>query len=183
MAMSTYLETLRPWVQADESPVTLGATNVALVPTARYAGMGTQFFDTYGKKLRLRAAGKMTTSTSPGNLTLALLWGTNANANGTSLVASAAQTLIASQTNITWSLDVYVHCRGTGATGSLFAMGSAVFGAAIIAVRSFDMPASAAAAVGSLDLTGSNVPSLQALVSSGSSITMTVQDFSITSVN
>lgn len=183
MAMSTYHETLKPFVQADESPITLTSTNKALVPTARYGGMGSQFFDTYGKKLRLRAAGKMTTSTSPGTFTLALLWGTNADANGTSLVTSAAQTLIASQTNITWSVDITVHCRGTGTAGSLFAIGAATFGAAIIAVRGFDLPASAAAAVGSLDLTGSSVPSLQALAATGASITMTVQDFSLDPMN
>lgn len=181
--LASYHETLKPWVQADETAVTLTTTNVALVPTARYSGMGTQFFDTYGKKLWLHAAGKMTTSTTPGTLTLALLWGTNANANGTSLVASAAQTLIASQTNISWQIDAYIHCRGTGTAGSLFAMGEAVFGTAIIAAGTFLLPASAAAAVGSLDLTGSNVPSLQALVSSGSSITMTVQDFALVPMN
>lgn len=183
MAMATYHETLRPWVQADESAVTLTTTNKALVPAGRYSELGSQFFDTIGKKLWLHASGKMTTSTSPGTLTLALLFGTGADANGTSLVASAAQTLVASQTNITWSLDAYIHCRAVGSSGSLFAMGEAVFGSALIAARSFDMPASAAAAVGSLDLTGASFPSLQALVSSGASITMTVQDFALTPMN
>lgn len=183
MAMATYHETLRPWVQADESPVTLTTTNKGLVPAGRYGELGSQFFDTIGKKLWLHASGKMTTSTSPGTLTLALLFGTGADANGTSLVASAAQTLVASQTNVSWYFDAYIHCRAVGSAGSLFVMGDAVFGTALIAAGTFLLPASAAAAVGSLDLTGANFPSLQALVSSGASITMTVQDFAITPMN
>ena len=181
--LAAYHETLKPWVQADESAVTLSTTNKALVPAARYNEMGSQFFDTIGKKLWLHAAGKITTAATPGNLTLALLWGTGADANGSSLVASAAQTLVANQTNISWELDLYIHCRSIGSSGSLFVMGSAVFGTAVIAVGSFLMPASAAAAVGSLDLTGSSVPSLQALRSGSTAETMTVQDFALSPMN
>jgi hypothetical protein len=181
--LASYHETLKPWVQADESAVTLTTSNQALVPVQRYNEIATQFFDTVGKKLWLHASGKMSTSTSPGTLTLALLWGNGANANGTSLVASAAQTLIASQSNISWVLDLYIHCRAVGTSGSLFVMGEAIFGTALIAAGTFLIPASAPAAVGSLDLTSSNVPSLQALVSSGSSITMTVQDFALCPMN
>lgn len=181
MALSTYHDTLKPWQVADETGVAITTTNKALLPAARYAGMGGQFFDTIGKKLWLHASGKITTTTSPGTLTLSLLWGTGADANGTSLVASAAQTLVASQTNIPFTLDLFIQCRALGASGSLFVMGEAVFGTAIIAVGTFLLPASAPAAV-TVDLTGSSVPSLQAL-SSASTTTITVQDFALNQMN
>ena len=60
-----YHETLPPFVSADEATVTLAATNLALIPAARYAGMGTQFFNVIGRKLRIRAFGKITTVLMP----------------------------------------------------------------------------------------------------------------------
>lgn len=179
--LASYHETLKPWMMADESAVSITTTNKALVPAARYGELGSQFFDVPGKKLWLHASGKITTTTSPGTLTLACLWGTGADANGTSLVASAAQTLVASQTNIPFSLDLYLQCRATGASGSLFVMGSCLVGTAVIAAGSFLFPGSAPAAV-TVDLTGSSVPSLQAL-SSASTTTITVQDFLLAPMN
>lgn len=181
MALQSFHNTLGPWQQADEAAVSITTTNKALVPAARYNEMGTQFFDTVGKKLWLHASGKISTTTSPGTLTLACLWGTGADANGTSLVASAAQTLVASQTNIPFSLDLYLQCRAVGSSGSLFVMGDAIFGTAIIAVGTFLLPASAPAAV-TVDLTGASIPSLQAL-SSASTTTITVQDFALCPLN
>lgn len=179
--LASYHETLRPWAQGDESAVSITTTNKALVPAARYNELGTQFFDVVGKKLWLHASGKITTTTSPGTLTMALLFGTGADANGTSLVASAAQTLIASQTNVPFSIDLYIQCRAVGASGSLFVMGSMIVGTAVIAAGTFLLPASAPAAV-TVDLTGSSIPSLQAL-SSASTTTITVQDFLLAPMN
>jgi hypothetical protein len=177
-----YHETVDPPCAADEGTITLAATNKGLIIPSRY-NLGTQFFNKLGRRLHIHASGKMTTSTTPGTLTVALLWGTGADANGTSLVASAAQTLVASQTNIPFFFDFIVQCRTTGTAGSLLAMGQAQFGTALIAAGTFCLPASAPAAVGSLDLTGTSIPSLQALVSSGSGITMTVMDYGINPLN
>jgi hypothetical protein len=117
---------------------------------------------------------------------LALLFGTGADANGTSLVASAAQTLIASQSNIPWEIELYVHAARSASSGALFARGRAQFGNGDHRgrhSRSCCRPAGAAQ-VGSLDLTGTSIPSLQALVSAvGGGITMTVQDYDISPMN
>jgi hypothetical protein len=180
-----YHETIPPFVQADESAVTLASTNKALVPAVRYNMLGTQFFNFVGRRLRIRAFGKITTAATPGNLTVALLWGTGADANGTSIVASAAVALVASQTNISWELEAYVHARAVGSSGSLFGTGKLIVGNVVIATSNQPilLPASAAAVVGSLDLTGTSIPSLQALRSGSTAETMTVQDFDLSPMN
>jgi hypothetical protein len=179
-----YHDTVAPFVVADEAAVTLSTTNKALLPAARYANLGTQFMNLIGRKLRIRAFGKITTGATPGNLTMALLWGTGADANGTSVLASAAVALIASQTNISWAFEAYLHCRALGSSGSLFGTGYFEANPAVIAstAQPILMPASAAAAA-TVDLTGTSIPSLQALRSGSTAETMTVQDFELSFLN
>lgn len=185
MAYGSYHATVPPFVSADESAITLASTNKALIPSARYANLGTQWFNFIGRKLWIHASGKITTGATPGNLTVAILWGTNADANGVSVVASAATALVANQTNITWSLDVYISARSLGATGTLFGMGEFHANPALIAstAQPVMLPASAAAVSSSVDLTGVLVPSLQALRSGSTAETMTVQDYHITEMS
>lgn len=180
-----YHDTVPPFITADEAAVTLSTTNKALVPTARYGNLGAQFFNQIGRKLRIRAFGKITTGTTPGNLTMALLWGTGADANGVSIVASAAAALTASQTNISWEFEAYVHARSLGATGTLFGTGKFVAGPAVMAttLAPLFLPPSAAVVSASVDLTGSLIPSLQALRSGSTAETMTVQDFELSLLN
>lgn len=180
-----YHETIDPAVTADEAAVTLSTTNKALIPASRYSMLGTQFFNKVGRKLRIRAFGKITTGTTPGNLTVALLFGTGADANGTLLAASAAVALTASQTNLSWEAIFHVHCRSIGTTGSLFATGWLEANPGVIAstLQPIMIPASAAVVVGSLDLTGASIPSLQALRSGSTAETMTVQDYDISPMN
>jgi hypothetical protein len=173
-------ETIDPLVSADEAAVTLSTTNKALIPAARY-NLGTQFFNKPGRKLRIRAFGKITTGATPGNLTLAFLFGTGADANGVSVCASAATALIASQTNISWNAELYIHARSLGATGTLFGTGWFEAGPAVIAstAQPILIPASAAVVSASVDLTGTLIPSLQVLRSGSTAETMTVQDYDI----
>jgi hypothetical protein len=171
-----------PFIVADVAAVTLSTTNKALYPIANIAAMGRDYW-WVGKKVRVEAFGRITTAATPGNLTLALLYGTGADANGTTLAASAAQTLAASQTNISWRAHLTVHCRAVGVSGSLFCVGEAQFGAAVIAVGDFLLPASAAAAA-TVDLTvAGNVLSLQALRSGSTAETMQVHDLSVIALN
>lgn len=181
-----YRETLRPWSQAPETAVTLTTTNKALCPAGRYKQFGTEFFNAKGRCALFRYWGEMTTGTTPGTLTLAMMFGDGTDANGTSLVASAAQTLIASQTSIPWYFEALVRCSEISfATnnGSLLCMARAQFGAALIAAGSFLIPASAPAPVSTLDLTGTSIANLQALVSSGSGISMKVHHYDFEPVN
>lgn len=179
-----YHETIDPAVWADEASVTLASTYKALIPAARY-NLTSQFFNKAGRKLRIRAFGKITTAATPGNLTMAILFGTGADANGVSVCASAAVALTASQTNLSWEATFYIHCRSIGPTGTLFGTGWLEANAAVIAssLQPIMIPASAAVVSGACDLTGLLIPSLQALRSGSTAETMTVQDYDISPMN
>jgi len=179
-----YHETIDPFVALDESPVTILGTNVALLPAARY-NLGTQFFNRVGRKLRIRMFGKITTVLTPGNFTGTILFGTGVAANGVSLGATAAVALTASQTNLSWEAEFYVHCRSVGATGTLFATGRFLFNNAVVAstLQPVFLPASLAVVSGACDLTTTLVPSVQVLRSGSTAETMTVQDYDISPMN
>lgn len=184
MADGLFYNDLRePFIVADLSPVTLAATNKALYTVSDFPILGGGYFSRPGKKLKIRASGKITTAATPGNLTMALLYGTGADANGVSVVASAAQTLIANQTNISWFIEIYLRCITKGSSGTLEAMGQAFFGTAVVAVGDFLLPASAAAPSSAVDLTAALIPSLQALRSGSTAETMAVQDLDVVAMN
>lgn len=177
-------ETIDPLVSVDEAAVTLAVTNKALIPTARYQ-LGPQYFNKVGRKLRIRAFGKITTVLTPGNMTISLLFGTGADANGVNLASSAPFALTASQTNLSWNVEFYVHARTLGATGTLFATGWAEFNPGVVAssLQPIMVPASAAVVSAAVDLTGVLIPSLQVLRSGSTAETMTVQDYDISPMN
>lgn len=178
-----YSDLRAPFITSDVAAVTLAATNKALYPIANVPAMGKDYW-WVGKKVRIEAFGRITTAVTPGNLTLALFYGTGADANGVSLAASAAQTLIASQTNISWRCRLTIHCRSTGSAGTLFCTGEAQFGAAVIAASGFLIPATAPAVSASVDLTvASNVLSLQALRSGSTAETMQIHELSVIAMN
>jgi hypothetical protein len=172
-----------PFCIAAPASVTLSTTNKALYPVANIPAMGKDYWWA-GKAVRIRAFGQITTAATPCNLTVALLYGTGADANGTSIVASAAQTLIASQTNISWRVELTVRCITIGSAGTLFGTGEAFFESAVIANRIFLLPATAPAASASVDLTvAANVLSLQALRSGSTAETMQVEDMQVFALN
>jgi hypothetical protein len=104
-----------------------------------------------GKKFHIRCFGRITTAATPGNLTVSLYYGT-ADAATNLLATSAALTLVASQTNISWRAEFYVTCRAIGASGSLFGTGIFECNPAVVAAGQATLPASAPAAV-TADLT------------------------------
>lgn len=177
-------ETIDPLVSADETAVTLATTYKGLIPAARY-NLGTQFFNKAGRKLRIRAFGKITTAATPGNGQIGILFGTGADNNGVNVCQSATFALIASQTNISWNVEIYISARSLGATGTLFGTGWIEFNPAVVAstAQPLMIPASAAAVSSSVDLTGTLIPSLQFLRSGSTAETMTVQDYDISPMN
>lgn len=180
-----YHETLDPAVFADEAAITLATTYKALIPTARYSQLGTQFFNKVGRKLRITVFGKITTVLTPGNGQMGILFGTNADANGVTVVQTAAFALTASQTNLSWRAQFDIHARSLGATGTLFGTGILWLNNAVAAtsVQPILAPASAAAVSSSCDLTGTLIPSLQFLRSGSTAETITVQDYTFEPLN
>jgi hypothetical protein len=115
-------------------------------PAGNMAGTGDGFWRV-GKVLRVKAIGRVSTFTS-GTLTLAF------GVGSVDAFASQALTMVASQTNQTWYLDLTLTCRAVGAGGSatanLMGTGSLNAGAAISASTTM-LPATAPAVGTSFD--------------------------------
>lgn len=178
-----YVDTREPFIGADIASVTLASTAKAMYPASNFPVLGGQYFSRIGKKVHIRLFGRITTAATPGNLTVDVYYGTGADANGVLLASSAAQTLIASQTNLSWMLDVYVSCRSIGSAGTLFCDGIATFNPAVIATNTFLIPASAAAVSGACDLTVANILSVQFRRSGSTAETALVHDMEVQPVN
>jgi len=183
MADGLFYNDLRePFIGADITAVTLAATNKALYPASNFPVLGGQYFSRIGKKMKIRLFGRMTTAATPGNLTVAVLYGTGADANGVSLAASAAQAMTASQTNLSWMCEVNIHCRSIGSAGTLFCTGYFRANEAVIAPIMM-IPASVPAVSGACDLTAALILSVQALRSGSTAETMQVHDMEVVALN
>lgn len=180
-----YWDTREPFNTGDQASVTLSTTAKALYPAAASPVFGGQYWSRVGKKIRIRLFGRMTTGTTPGNGTVNVFYGSGADNTGTSVVSSAAKALSASQTNLSWELEVYIHARTLGATGTLFGTGKILYNVGLMAstVQPQMIPDSAPAASGSVDLTAANIISVQYLRSGSTAETMQVHDVEITACN
>jgi hypothetical protein len=173
-----------PHMNADAGSVTLAATAKAMVPIANLPVLGANYFAYVGKAVRLTLQGRLTTGATPGNMTCSLYWGNGTDANGTIVAASATVALIASQSNMTWRLEMMVRCRSLGATGSLIATGMFSANPAIIASTNQPVmiPASTAAAQ-TVDLTANNVLSPQFARSGSTAEALQVHEFAFEALN
>jgi hypothetical protein len=177
---SFYLDSREPFFLSTEyASVSLATTDKALHTAIVMPTFGSQYFGRRHKGAWIKAFGRMTTAATPGNLTIDVYWGSGADATGTILAASQAATLVASQTSLAWWLDCFVTCEATGSTttaGSLFCWGAFNCHPSVIAGGNQPVifPASTPAAVGSLDLTGTNTISIQAKRSGSTAETMQV---------
>lgn len=154
MAGSFFQNLMEPHNAADLAAVTLATTDKAMYG-ASFAPPMAGLFSRIGKKVRVEFMGRMTTAATPGNLTADIYWGSGADATGTILASSAALTLVASQTNLSWGGFFDVECRAIGSAGLLFATGELRVNPALIAstAQPIMIPASAPVVSGSVDLT------------------------------
>lgn len=176
-----YIDTREPFMVSDLATVTLAATAKALYTPSAFPILGGQYWARPGKRMVIDLFGKITTGATPGNGSFDVYYGSGADATGTILVSSAALALTASQTNLSWKARIAIRCISTGSAGSLYAVGDAEFNVGVMAstLQPMMLPASAAAAVGSLDLTAANIISVQFKRSGSTAETMTVQDMSV----
>lgn len=167
MSVQSWMETIAASL-ADAAAVT-GTTETILVPNITLPAN----YMYPGRVLKARLAGKISNIvTTPGTITLQARWGGVA---GASLATSGviSQNIVA-QTDDSWEAEFYIVCRTAGAAGSFLTSGKAFFGNAIAANAGqvFLIPASANAAVGSLDTTAATALSFTAKFSlTGNSIT------------
>lgn len=183
MADGLFYNDLRePFIASDITAVTLATTNKALYPASNFPSLGGQYFARPGKKVHVRLFGRITTVLTPGNITFGVYYGTGADANGVLLASSTAQALTASQTNLSWQADVFVHCRSIGSAGTLFVTGRARFNEAVCAPEIL-IPSSAPVVSGACDLTAALIISVQAARSGSTAETMQVHDMEVIALN
>lgn len=186
MADGLFYNDLRtPFLAADLAAVTLSTTDKALYTPSAFPVLGGQYFSVIGKKIRIRLFGKITTVLTPGNGTWDIYYGTGADANGVLLASSAAHALSASQTNLSWMLELFVSARSLGSAGTLFVDGLASYNVAVVAstLQPVMLPASAAVVSGACDLTAALIISVQFKRSGSTAETMTVQDLEVVALN
>lgn len=180
-----YNDLREPFIAADIAAVTLLTTDLALYPASNFPVLGGQYFARVGKKLKIRLFGKITTAATPGNGTFDIYYGTGAAANGVLLASSGTVALLASQTNLSWMLEIYVSCRSIGSAGTLFVDGIAQWNVGVVASTTAPwlIPASAAVVSGACDLTAALIISVQFKRSGSTAETMTVQDMEVVAMN
>lgn len=180
-----YLDTREPHLVSDIAAVTLAATAKALYPAAAFPVLGSQYFNRPGKALKIEMLVKFVTAATPGNVSFNVHWGTGADANGTVICAAGtAVAATATQTRL-FKLEFYVRCLTTGTAGTLEGVGLAIFDVAQVASPNFNhyFPQAGAAASGALDLTASNIVSVQMLRSGSTAETAQVQELKVIALN
>lgn len=109
------------WVVSDGSAIANSTTEQILFPNVTIPGNYMQD----GRCLRLTAFGRYSTTGTP-TMTFRVRWN---GAAGTTLAASGAMVSGSGVTAAEWMVQVYLQTRSNGASGTIFAMGSAILGA------------------------------------------------------
>src|SRR5882672_4649416 len=98
--------------QGDGNALTASVTPTSIIPAAARFTLPANFFSEAGKAVRVRGAGRITTVTTPGTLTLDVRIGPTGNIivfNGGAMTLNAT-----AQTNATWEFEVTLVCRTIG---------------------------------------------------------------------
>lgn len=178
-----YQDTKPPFLLGDVAAVTLTAAMKQMWSTADFTPtFQTDWFD--GKLFMLRCFGRITTAATPGNLTVQMGYGV-ADAAG-AIATSAALTLIASQTSMSWRFEGRFRCRSKGvaaATGKMLGTGIFECNVAVIAAGGGMVPATVPAEVTTLNFAQTSGLHLQ-LARSGSTVeTAQVHDLELVALN
>ncbi|CAB4144989.1 hypothetical protein UFOVP891_60 [uncultured Caudovirales phage] len=186
MADGLFYNDLRePFISSDLAAISPLATAVALYTPSSFPVLGGQYFARPGKALRVRLFGRCTSVLTPGNVSFAIYYGTGASANGVLLASSGAVAWSASQTNMSFMVEVDVTCRTTGSTGSLFCTGFAKFNVAAVAstLQPLLIPATAPVVSAACDLTAALIISVQMIRSGSTAETAQVHQMQVIALN
>ena len=107
--------------QSDGAALTASVTPTSIIPAAARFTLPPNFFSEVGKAIRVRGAGRVTTVTTPGTLTLDIRLGPTGNIvvfNGGAMALNAT-----AQTNATWEFEATLICRSIGASGAATILG------------------------------------------------------------
>jgi hypothetical protein len=180
-----YLDTREPFVSADITAISPLATAVPLYPASNFPVLGGQYFSRPGKAIRVKLFGRCTSALTPGNVSFAIYYGTGAATNGVLLASSAAVAWSASQTNMSFQVEVDITCRTTGSAGTLFCTGQAGFNNAAVAstLQPLMIPATAPVVSGACDLTAALIISVQMIRSGSTAETAQVHQMQVIALN
>lgn len=115
-SLQTWHETLYSSI-ATETALTAAA--IGLVFPAYYGNIPANYLQPH-RTLHLRVFGQLSTAATPGTFLEQIRLDTT---GGTVLVATAATTMSATQTNISWRGEWYLTCRTDGTAGTVFCSG------------------------------------------------------------
>lgn len=161
----------------DGTALASSTTATSILPASRKFTLPSYFFDGVGKELRIRAAGRISTTATP-TITFDVRFGSVIVFNG------GAVTTASGITNLTWILDVTLTCRSIGASTSATMLGTGQLFGVNTAIACSMLPASAPAAGTGFDSTAAQTIDLFATWSANSaSNTITCHQFSIDSPN
>lgn len=106
--------------QSDGSALSNTVTETSILPAAAKFTLGANLLDWVGKVLRVRAAGRISTVvTTPGNLTLAVRFGT------IDVFTTGTMSLnVVAQTNQSWVFDVEMILRAIGTSANFMGIGT-----------------------------------------------------------
>lgn len=186
MADGLFYNDLRePFIASDLTAISPLATAVPLYTASAFPVLGGHYFSRPGKALRIRLFGRCTSALTPGNVSFAIYYGTGAAANGVLLASSGAVAWSASQTNMSFMVEVDVTCRTTGSTGTLFCTGFAKFNVAAVAstLQPLLIPATAPVVSAACDLTAALIISVQMLRSGSTAETAQVHQMQVIALN
>ena len=144
------------WVTGDGTAIANTTTETIIFPNRTIPAN----FMQDGRALRMRAFGKLSTTSTP-TITFAIRWG---GVTGTLLATSEAITMGSGVTTVNWALEAILQTRSNGASGSILAMGEVGIHTAagtvvnnIFGVSGYDAPAAV-----TVDLTADTALSLTA---------------------
>lgn len=166
------------WATADGSAIANTTTETILFPNTTIPANFLQD----GRVLRLRAFGKISTTSTP-TITFTLRWG---GVGGTVLAITEPITNGSGVTNENWSIELYIQVRSNGSSGTLLAFGKAEVhtGAATLVGNIFSVSGHDAPAAVAVDLTADTALSLTADWSAASaSNTITGMFYTIEALN
>lgn len=172
-----YWDSLGPFNINVFASITLANTMKALHVTSAVPNLGNLFFNWAGQRIGLKGFGRMTTAATPGNVQMALFWGTGADANGTNIGQTTTQALSTTQTNMSFEFEFDILCtkiNDSSANGALLAMGR-VMAAEPLWAPHLLLPHQTPAPV-TVDLSANNIISLQMLRSGSTAETAQLHD-------
>jgi hypothetical protein len=180
MSLQTWRETLIN-SQVDGTALNTSTTATTIIPGAARLTLPSNFFSVIGKAIRVVAQGRVSSFTS-GTLTFAINLGTVAVP--IIVFTSQAITTVASQTNLTFDLEVTLTARaiGTGTAANLMGIGK--FSSQIVTSSNLLLPATAPAVGTGFDSTITNVVDLFATWSvSNAANSIQVHQYFVESLN